>query len=161
MTSMLKSLLPNIIIVVVIIVIAYFILNALNIFGPNKRQYDDLVNNFNTLADRYNHAVRRTYMVFIKVGSNVNGLPIHVKLVTSNMEQAVEIEPMFEGLYSVSGDRIFTNENVLTCYRSEKNNDQPICARMERLTSEIDNINMCYPVGCQNGPNMYLEGTIC
>ena len=152
-----KLLLTNAIISVVIIIIIYYIMKALNIFGPTKRQYDDLVNSFNTLADRYNHAVRRTYMVFIKVGSNVDGLPIHVKLVTSNMEQAVEIEPIFEGLYSGSGDRIFTNQHVLTCYRSEKNNERPICARMEKLTSELDNISMCYPIGCQNGPTCTLK----
>jgi hypothetical protein len=135
----------------------YAILKALGVFGPSPDEYNRVVEQFNQLANQYNRAVRRSYMVYIKVGQETEGLPIRVKLVTTNQEQAIEIEPVFTGMirdqagYEANKIR---NSSVMCYQEKTTDNNTSVCARSSLASNSAPgNVEDCYTVPlCNKGP---------
>ena len=64
---------------------------TLGLYDASQKDYDKLLGQFNDLAKTYNRTVKRSYMVFLYIGKEEEGLPVSVKLVTSGYELASSV----------------------------------------------------------------------
>lgn len=143
-----------------LIVVVLYLLKALGVFDPSPDDYNRVVEQFNLLAGKYNHAVRRSYMVYIKVGAEASGLPVSVKLVTTNGQQAIEITPVFQGVPTDQAiyDDLKSNNAAVMCYQEKKIDDTAVCARTNFPKSEAPKtVDECYTTLCKKGPTCTIR----
>ena len=77
-----------------------YVLNYFGVWDPKQEDYDALLDKYNVLATTYNRAVRRSYMVYLGIGSESEGLPVSVKLVTGGYELITDVTPKFQLQFS-------------------------------------------------------------
>lgn len=142
------------VIVAALVIGAVYILKILKFFDPSPDDYNKVVEKYNQLTAQYNRAVRRSYMVYIKIGKEVDGFPLRVKLVTTDNQQAVELSPTFDGLSSddeVYKEQLNSQNVALMCYKEDTTGE--ICTRQNVIRKEApQNRDECYTKNCTSGP---------